>query len=258
MKKAHVLITIGLIGAVALGWHLAHRSNQTSIAAVQVERVTEPSALSGLHRLYAGSWGRTLSVHPDMEKKNVTPPVYNGSTRKALEQLSTELRLPLACVEEELAEETPIYIHPVAILCGTRSPELERALDALHQALDSERPERLHDLAELSDPRVESILHWSLTQSQDPAQRGAAAFGLGTAQQQITHQALVSALADVDELVRDQARSAIQQVGGLKMEAHLRKAMLSANKEQALEAGDLLENALGLEVDPEFWARFTD
>jgi HEAT repeat protein len=177
--------------------------------------------------------------------------------RKALENISNQLGLPLAAPDIDPSTQDDAYLMIGGILWGPGNPELEKQLNQLATAKAEDKPEHIHHLGAIADSRVEGVLRWALTTSSDPGVRGAAAFELAQSTSTDSHTALVKALSDQDEMVRDQARTAIEQIGGFKMEPLLRTAMHSPNDNEAMEAGDLLERAFGLQVEPDFWTRFT-
>jgi hypothetical protein len=255
--------TVLLLALAALGWWLAdvsslgkQSSDKKVRAGKDIPGSQRSSSLSTAQELSI-HWGTNVSVHLTLEQKLLQLPALNLPQRKALQNIATQLHVPLLATSTD-PQGGSVHIQPGGVLWGERNPQTELALEKFAAASDSQRPEHIHQIAAIEDPRLESFHYWILTQSKDAAQRGAAAFELGTAESADSHQALANALADPDDGVKDQARSAIQQIGSHKMEALLRTAMNSTNDEQAMEAGDLLERALGLKVEQEFWLRFTE
>lgn len=254
-------IALLALAAGSLAWWLAGDRPVDAFAGPVSETSPVPQApvmVQDLARSAARAWSVQVEVDEPLRDRQVQPPARGVPVRKALQMLSEQLKLPLAAPVDDRAVEPRVHISEGGIIWGAPNPALTQALRRFVFAPPADKPDALHQVAAVPDPRVESVLHGELTTSKDGNVRGAAAFELGTAQSSDSQRALVSALGDEDEMVRDQARTAIQQLGGFKMEPLLRIAMQSEDDNEAMEAGDLLERSFGLEVAPEFWARFTE
>jgi hypothetical protein len=258
------LLTLGVTVAF-FAWHRAGvpgtpspvgSENSFSYTPVQKPLPEEKTSISQLSRALADRWRFRAVVDPKLQGKEILLPASSTQRHKALEALGQELGLPAALSADDQDAAADVYIGVGGIIWGEKNDDLNNAMEGLATDLPENRADHVHNLASLNDNRVESVLLWALTNSKEAAVRGAAAFELASATSPNVHRALVKSLSDEDDLVRDQARTAIEQIGGTTMEPLLRTAMQSPNDVVAMEAGDLLERAFGLDVPAEFWTRF--
>ena len=266
VRASHVYACLLLLAGVAWVWHYAGsmggRSDGTkpvvSIAPTAFNSSTPmKTTTQTLGKALYDRWRLKATIDPSLGEHAVEVPASSRTPRKALLSLGQALQLPVALPQDDSHADDEVRIGPGGIILGKSNIELENAMKGLAAAAPEDRADFIHVIGGLQDQRVESVLLWALASSKDASVRGAAAFELAAATSADAHKALVDALSDENEMVIDQVRTAIEQIGGIKMEPLLRTVMQSSNDAAALEAGNLLERAFGLEVPAEFWSRFT-